>query len=142
MALAGLAPASSLLLAGLVLDALFGDPQFRFHPIRLIGRTLSVYEQFLRRKHWDGYGGGCLLFLMLVLTWVVLPSFLVVLTGAVLHVLIVYVSFALRDLIDHVRAVQHAAQQGELTEARTSIGRLAGRDTDKMDFNACRRAAI
>src|SRR5215510_14638964 len=141
MALAGLAPASPLLLAGLVLDALFGDPQFRFHPIRLIGRTLSVYEQFLRRKHWHGYGGGCLLFLMLVLTWVVLPSFVVLFAGAVLHVLVVYALFALRDLIDHGRGVQSAAQRGDVAEARTAIARLVGRDTDQMDLIACRRAA-
>ena len=142
MAVEGLAPSTSLLVIGLILDALFGDPQFRFHPIRLIGSTLSTFERFLRRHSWDGYGGGCVLLLMLTLVWVVLPSFLVLLAGLWLHVLVVYVFFALRNLIDHVRAVGRAAQQNDLDGARKAIGLLVGRDTNQMDFAACRRAAI
>lgn len=138
----GLAPSASLLLAGLILDALLGDPQFRFHPIRLIGRTLSSFEQFLRRTHCDGYGGGCILFLMLAVTWVVLPSLLVIWLGTLLHVLIVYAFFAMRNLIDHVRAVGRAARRDDLDAARRAIGLLVGRDTAPMDLAACRRAAI
>ncbi len=50
--------------------------------------------------------------------------------------------FALRDLIDHVRAVQRAAGLGDLAAAREAIGRLVGRDTSTMDLQGCRRAAI
>lgn len=142
MAFEGLAPAASLLTAGLILDALLGDPQFRYHPIRLIGRTLSMCEAFLRRRRWDGYGGGCILFLYLALFWIVLPSLIVLWVGSLLHIFVVYVSFALRNLIDHVRSVRHAAQRDDLPEARRVIGLLVGRDTDRMDVDACRRAAI
>jgi adenosylcobinamide-phosphate synthase len=137
MEIEGLGPSAILLLAGLILDALFGDPQLRFHPIRLIGKTLSRFEASLRRRNWNGYGGGCLLFLLLTLTWVLLPSLLVVWTGRLLHVLIVYALFALRNLIDHVRAVR-----GDLQSARKAIALLVGRDTNQMDLNGCRRAAI
>jgi adenosylcobinamide-phosphate synthase len=142
MAFEGLAPAASLLTAGLILDALFGDPQFRYHPIRLIGRTLSIYEAALRRRHWDGYGGGCILFLYLAVTWVVLPSLLVALLGSLLHIFVVYIFFALRNLVDHVRSVRLAALRDDLPAARQAIGLLVGRDTDRMDVDACRRAAI
>ena len=138
MAIEGLGPSAFLLLAGLVLDALFGDPQFRFHPVRLIGATLSRFEAFLRAHHWDGYGGGCVFFLCLTLTWVFLPSLLVWWAGALLHVLVVYVFFALRNLIDHVRAVN----RGDLDSARKAIALLVGRDTNRMDLPGCRRAAI
>jgi adenosylcobinamide-phosphate synthase len=138
----GLAPSASLLLAGLILDALLGDPQFRFHPIRLIGRTLSSFEQFLRRHHWDGRGGGGVLFLMLAITWVALPSLLVILVGTLLHVVTVYAFFSMRDLIDHVRAVGRAAGRDDLDAARKAIAMLVGRDTATMDLAACRRAAI
>src|SRR5262249_40539707 len=137
MAAEALAPRASFLIAGLILDALIGDPQFRFHPIRLIGNTLSSAETFLRRMRWDGYGGGCLPFLFLAAVWVVLPSLLVVWAGAVLHIALVYVFFALRNLIDHVRAVR-----GDIDSARRAIAMLVGRDTAQMDLNACRRAAI
>ena len=142
MALEGLAPAASLLIAGLILDALIGDPQFRYHPIRLIGRTLSACEAFLRRLNWDGYGGGCILFVFLVVMWVVLPSLLVVWVGPLLHIFLVYIFFALRNLIDHVRDVRRTAGRGDVHAARQAISLLVGRDTDRMDINACRRAAI
>jgi adenosylcobinamide-phosphate synthase len=142
MAIEGLAPSASLLTTGLILDALIGDPQVRYHPIRLIGRTLSMAESFLRRKHWDGYGGGCILFLFLALVWVLLPSLLVTWAGSLLHIFLVYVFFALRNLIDHVRSVRRAAQRNDLPAARQAIGLLVGRDTDRMDLDACRRAAI
>src|SRR5205823_4528375 len=120
-----------------LLDALIGDPQVAFHPIRLIGRTLSACEALLRRLHWNGYAGGCVLFVVLTAVWVVLPSLLVAWGGAVLQILFVYVCFALRNLIDHVRAVH-----GDVTSARRAIASLVGRDTAQMDLNACRRAAI
>jgi adenosylcobinamide-phosphate synthase len=142
MAVEGLAPSASLLIAGLVLDALLGDPQFRFHPIRLIGASLSACESFLRRRGWDGYGGGCVLFLFLTIAWVVIPSLLVIWAGRFLHVLFVYVFFALRNLVDHVRTVNAAAGRDDLVSARKAIGLLVGRDTDRMDISACRRAAI
>jgi adenosylcobinamide-phosphate synthase len=142
MAAEALAPAAGLLTAGLLLDALIGDPQFRYHPIRLIGRTLSTAEAVLRRWRWDGYGGGCILFLYLAIVWVVLPSLLVARVGSLLHILVVYIFFALRNLIDHVRNVRRTAAGGDLPAARQAIGLLVGRDTDRMDATACRRAAI
>src|SRR5262245_12098243 len=127
MAVEALAPRASFLIAGLLLDAFIGDPQFQFHPIRLMGSTLAAGENVLRRMGWDGYGGGCVLFLFLTAAWVFLPSLLVVWAGAVLHILFVYVFFALRDLIDHVRAVR-----GDVDSARRAIAMLVGRDTAQM----------
>jgi adenosylcobinamide-phosphate synthase len=49
MGAAGLAPSASLLIAAVLLDAVFGDPVYSFHPVRLMGRTLSFLERILRR---------------------------------------------------------------------------------------------
>jgi adenosylcobinamide-phosphate synthase len=145
----GLAPSASLLLAGVLLDAIFGDPQVAYHPIRLIGATLSGYEHMLRRARLDGYWGGCFLFLLLAMTWVVMPSVVLILVyrwnpwaGAIIHVLLIYICFALRDLVDHVRSVQRAANRGDVSAAHKAIAMLVGRDIDGMDIAACRRAAI
>jgi adenosylcobinamide-phosphate synthase len=97
----------------------------------------------------DGYGGGCLLFLLLTLSWVVIPCTVIALVFALspaaallIHVFLVYSLLALRDLINHVRLVDDAARRNELGAARQAIAMLVGRDTDKMDLPACRRAAI
>jgi len=146
---AGLAPAAPLLAAGVLADALLGDPQYPFHPVRLIGKTLTACELALKRLGCGGYFGGCVLFLVLVLVWVAAPSFLLAqifrwnaAVGLAAHVLLLYILLALRDLIDHVRNVQRAAKLGDLQAARKAAGLLVGRDTTQMDFAACRRAAI
>jgi len=149
MGFEGLAPSAPLLITGLLLDAVFGDPQVRWHPIRLIGDTLSFLEKALRRLGWDGRAGGCLLFLLLAIVWVVTPSAGIYVVGRwdttaelVLHILTVYIMFAMRDLVDHVRRVQQAANRGDLTAAHRAIGLFVGREVDRMDLPACRRAAI
>src|SRR5439155_22201168 len=73
---------------------------------------------------------------------VVLPSLLVLWAGRLLHILVVYIFFALRNLLDHVRTVKRAARRDDVVAARKAIGLLVGRDTDRMDIQACRRAAI
>jgi adenosylcobinamide-phosphate synthase len=149
MGIAGLAPSVIFLIAGVIIDAILGDPQVWFHPIRLMGKTLSVFEWVLRRLHLDGYFGGCLLFVLLAITWVAIPCILLIgifqwsrQAGSAAHILLIYIFFALRDLIDHVRSVQRAADHGDVAESRKAIGRLVGRDIEKMDIPACRRAAI
>jgi len=149
MGIRGLAPSAILLLAGVLLDALLGDPQVWFHPIRLMGSTLSAYERLLRSVQLNGYFGGCLLLVLLTVTWVVAPCIILMyiyqwhpLAAMIAHALLIYVFFALRDLIDHVRTVQRAADRGDIMASRKAIGMLVGRDISRMDIAACRRAAI
>jgi adenosylcobinamide-phosphate synthase len=149
MGIEGLSPSAWLLVSGIVLDAVFGDPRYSLHPIRLMGRTLTAFEKLLRRSGFDGYGGGCFLFVLLAVTWVAVPSLLIHLlfryqpaAALVVHAFVVFSLVALRDLIDHVRAFENAARRKDLHSARQAIAMLVGRDTDKMDLAACRRAAI
>jgi adenosylcobinamide-phosphate synthase len=149
MGFEGLAPSASLLLIGLLLDTVLGDPQVRLHPIRLIGGTLRLFEAFLRRAGLTGYAGGCALFLLVGVVWIVLPAIAIhglflrsPRLGSTAHVLSVFVLFAMRDLIDHVRAVRNAARRGELKATHAAIAMLVGRDTSRMDIAACRRASI
>jgi adenosylcobinamide-phosphate synthase len=134
---------------GLGLDALIGDPVFRWHPIRLLGNLLSAFERLLFRMGANGYVGGVMLFLLLVATVVPLCVALLVGTAAV-HPwavdfaagLILWACFALRDLIVHGERVARAVARGDEAGARVAIAMLVGRDTEKMDTRACGRAAV
>src|SRR5678815_2561957 len=144
----GLAPSASLLLIGLLLDAVFGDPQLRVHPIRLMGDTLVAFERLLRRMGLNGYLGGIALFVLLAVLWVVLPSVAIHRMflwhsnlGSVAHVLVVYILFAMRELIDHVRKVRRAASYEGLPATRDAIGMVVGRDTSRLGVCVWRRAA-
>ncbi len=134
---------------GLGLDALIGDPVFRLHPVRVLGNLLSAYERLLFRVGANGYAGGVILFLLLVVT--VVPVCVAFLIGAaavhpwaldVAAGVVLWACFALRDLIAHGERVARAVARDDQTGARAAIAMLVGRDTDKMDARACGRAAV
>lgn len=141
-----LRPDPWLLAAGVVADLIFGDPVYAGHPVRLIGWTLTRFENALRRIGMGGYAGGIALFLLLTSVWiggtVLLFLFLNKTAATILHVFLVYSLLALRDLLVHGSDVDRAAQRGDTEGARIAIAKLVGRDTSKMDAAGCRRAAI
>lgn len=144
-----LAPRAELLAAAVALDFIFGDPVYRWHPIRLVGATLTWWDDRLRGAGADGRIGGCLLFLALAVPWAGGASVLVLSlqrmhpwAATALHLFALYSLIALGDLLKHGRVVDRAATKGDLPAARVGIGKLVGRDADRMDTAACRRAAI
>jgi adenosylcobinamide-phosphate synthase len=141
---------NAVLLAGAVaLDFLIGDPVYPAHPIRLMGRTLTWLENILRKVGADGYAGGIALFFLLTVIWVGGSAAALFglqkwnhIAAFVFQLFLVYSCLALHDLFRHAWAVEAAARRGDLDGARVCIARLVGRDTDRMDIAACRRAAI
>ncbi len=138
-----------LLFLACLLDALFGDPEYGAHPVRLFGRSLRKLEGALRATGLDGYLGGALLFIALSGLWCgAVMAFTFALHALhpwfaiAFHVCWLYTLLAFRDLLAHVWRVEHAARSDDLNAARHAIAMLAGRDTDRLDFAACRRAAI
>jgi adenosylcobinamide-phosphate synthase len=144
-----LAARPDALAAAVVLDLLLGDPVYRFHPVRLIGASLTAIETGLRSLGANGYGGGIALFVILASIWIFIAAFLQVgftalgpWPGWLFHVFIVYSLLALGDLVRAVWRVERALERQDLAAARFAISPLVGRDTDRMDDGACRRAAI
>jgi adenosylcobinamide-phosphate synthase len=138
-----------LMAACLALDALLGDPHYAWHPIRLMGKLLSGWEALLRRGGLDGRFGGFLLFLLLTVSWGG-AAWAVDLGLARLHpwaawawrLYLGYSLLALGDLVAHGRRIARATAKGDLAASRRAAGMLVGRDTDRMDFAACNRAAV
>ncbi len=146
MDLTVLAPDPVLLLCAVVLDGLLGDPVYRWHPVRLMGHSLTGVERGLRRAGLDGYAGGCMLFLVLSGFWVgaivALAHFLNGVHPAlnwIYQAFVIYSMVALRDLCRHGLAIERAEN---LEGARRAVSMLVGRDTSAMDAAACRRAGM
>ena len=147
--LQSVAPDPTLLVLAVIADLAVGDPEYAWHPVRLIGRLLTGLEQRLRALGLDGYGGGMLLCVCLA---TVALSALAVLAAAVhaasprlawvAHALLLYALLALGDLLHHVWRIESAVRRDDLVGARQAVGALVGRDTDGMDGAACRRAAV
>ncbi len=136
-------------MAAVLLDLLSGDPVYAAHPVRLMGWSLTQFEKLLRALKLDGYAGGVLLFVLLATVWCGGLSLLAVLLGRwnrwidfAFQLFLIYSLIAMRDLLKHGRAVEVAIRAGSLPDAHCEISKLVGRDTEHMDFAACRRAAI
>ncbi len=149
MDLIPLGPRADLLVVAVLLDVWLGDPVYRLHPVRLVGRALTLLETRLRAVGWDGCVGGCVLLVLLaVLSGGVL---LTVLIGLQLvhpfaalagHLFLLYSLVALGDLFAHGKAIVAAADGGALDAAREAAARLVGRDVERLDAAGCRRCAI
>jgi adenosylcobinamide-phosphate synthase len=149
LALGVLAPSALALAVAVVLDLMLGDPVYAWHPIRLVGATLSALERALRAVGADGYVGGVALFVGLAVVWVGGLSGLTVVSarlhpwaGWAVHVFLLYSLIALGDLLHHVRRIEGGVAAADLPRARAAVSALVGRDTDRMDGAACRRAAV
>ncbi|MDB5105469.1 MAG: cobD [Fibrobacteres bacterium] len=142
----------------LALDIVLGDPQYRLHPIRVMGKALASAESRLRWFGLDGRFGGFLLFLSLAAGfdgagWAV--SFALRKAGEaagapaygwamdwIWRAYLGYSLLALGDLIRHGKRIAVATRRGDLAASRAATAMLVGRDVDSMDFAACNRAAV
>ena len=144
-----LAPHPLALAVAVLADVAAGDPVYAAHPVRLMGRTLQATEGWLLRRGADGYAGGVALFVVLSAVWVGGLSAAILFARSIhlwlawgAHLFLLYTFLALGDLLHHGWRVERALRRGDLTGARRAIADLVGRDTERMDEGACRRAAI
>ena len=134
---------------GFLLDVFLGDPEYRLHPIRLMGRGISLGEKWLRQLGLGGRTGGAALALGLV--GVTLSAFLLMswilnaIYGPLAFLFQVFVYFsclALRDLMDHMDPVVDALEAGDLDAARQNVAKVVGRDVSVLDEKGVVRAAV
>lgn len=143
-------PADPLIvLAAAGLEALVGYPDALHrrlpHPVAWIGALISALERRLNRPAFSEplrRAFGVLTLLVIVgvaggvgwlVTWFGGP-WAVVVAGAF--------GLAQRSLFDHVRAVAKPLGAGDLDAARRAVGRIVGRDVDRLDESGVAAAAI
>jgi len=147
--LTSLATPLLLLWSIFLLDLWFGDPVYRFHPIRLIGHLLGYLERWLFARGWNGYTGSILLGLLLL--GIVLGCYFLLqkffgslhpVLGWSLDLFLGYSLLALRDLEIHGLRVWQATADDNLMKAREEVSKLVGRDVEQLDFAGCNRATL
>jgi len=143
-----------LLVAGLVIDALFGDMPaiFRYvpHPVVLAGRAIAFFDRKLNRETRSEasrrergivtvvvlVGGAALL--GLAVERLCRGS----LVGAALEAAMIAVLVAQRSLYEHVAVVAAALANGGLDGGRKAVRHIVGRDPMSLDAHGVARAAI
>ncbi|MBP0614002.1 cobalamin biosynthesis protein [Jiella sp. KSK16Y-1] len=145
----------AILLGGLVLDRLIGDPPWLWksvsHPVVLIGRLIDSLDRRLNREDFTGETrrrAGFFALGLMLLAALVLGSFVAAVAdafgffGMIVEAVIVAVFLAHKSLVDHVRAVGIAINEGGLAQARRAVAMIVGRDPDGLDQPGVLRAAI
>ncbi len=134
-----------ILLLALLLDALFGEPDWLWsrlpHPAVLMGRLIAALDTgFNKGDNRRLNGVLCILGLCLA-AWgtgkalSALPDF------GLIEITLTAILLAQRSLVDHVRAVADGLRIS-LGNGRASVAMIVGRDTSTMDEPAVARAAI
>ena len=139
--------------AGAVLDLIFGDPVWLYHPIRIIGNWIAFLENGIRKLAGDSekklkIGGVALWFLTVIPAWGI-PMLCLALAGKVhpglkllLEVFWCGQIFAAKSLYQESMRVYHCLKRDRLEAARKAVARIVGRDTEALTAEGVAKAAV
>ena len=136
------------LTAGFILDLLLGDPEWLYHPVRLIGGLISRLEKHLRAKGGDLRRSAVILTVTTVLVTMAVTAGILLL----LHLLgriPLFIGMALLDwmgiavtcMAKEARGVSKALEKG-LSDARKQVARIVGRDTQNLSGEEIIKATV
>lgn len=148
-----------IICAGCLLDLIFGDPHWLWHPVRGIGKMIEWTEQGLRRlfgirpeKEADigkKKAAGVLLVLVVLTIALAVTFGLLTLAGMlhpvcriVLECIICYQMLAMRSLKVESMKVYHALKNGDVESARSAVSMIVGRDTGHLTAEGITKAAV
>lgn len=126
-----------LMLAGVLLDLLLGEPR-RWHPLVGFGRLANWLEARLNRGR---RSAGALAWLLAVAPLVGLAAWLSS-AAIVMHAVLLYGCLGLRSLREHGLPIQAALVQNDLSAARLLTGRIVSRDTATLEAGALANATV
>jgi adenosylcobinamide-phosphate synthase len=129
--------------AAYMADLIFGDPSGYPHPIKLIGRMISLFEKkFLHGSDssWkQGLLGGVMAVVIVsgagISTWAILQitEWIHPVLSIIAVIFFAYTTLATRNLYEEVRKVIRTLEEGDLNRARKEVSFLVSRDTDHLD---------
>ena len=143
-------------LVGMILDWIFGDPVWLYHPVRIIGKWISLLEKILRKLIGDQEGNekklliaGGVLWVLVILASAAVPMGILYLmkrfsSGAafVLECFWCYQLLAARSLGKESRKVYKKLKEDDLPGARTAVSMIVGRDTENLTAEGVTKAAV
>lgn len=140
-------------ITGFLLDLIFGDPVWLYHPVRVIGNFISFGEKTLRKIFRKTPGGelaaGAVLWFLTAGLSFLIPF--AVLAGAqmihpVLRFLIesfwCYQILAARCLVNESGKVYDRLKENDLPGARKAVSMIVGRDTENLTVEGVTKAAV
>lgn len=143
----------SAIVAGFILDLLFGDPRWLPHPICLIGNLIGFLEKRLRRIFSFSniallFGGFVMVVIVLSLSYLI-PYFILqeaekisIWLAFALETLMFYQIFATKCLKDESMKVYEALKNSDINDARLKLSWIVGRDTKNLTEDEITKGAV
>ena len=138
-----------ILLLGFILDLIFGDPDYKYHPVRIIGNAIDFLQEKFKGVFACKKLEGIVLTFSIVIFAVSVYSALYILfngnnsiAGFLVNVFFVYSMIALKDLFKHCGPVIDALIIKDMESARRATGMIVGRDINYLNEAGIIRAAI
>jgi len=131
------------LIAGWLLDRIFGDPARLPHPVVGFGKLIYTGDRLLNKGENLFLKGALLAISLVTLTYISTYS-LLFLSGKfsiVISAIIVFYSLSGKTLADEVKAV-YVATSRSAEEGRLQLARIVGRDTSNLSEQQIRKAAL
>lgn len=136
--------------AAFVLDMIFGDPHWRFHPVIGIGALISSGEKLLRKLFWRSERiAGLLLVIFVIIVSSGLTAAVLYIAEYISHYLriaaeiwLCYRLLAMKSLKTESMKVYKALKTGDIEKARHEVSMIVGRDTQRLDEKGITRAAV
>jgi len=130
-------------------DLRFGDPVYRFHPVKIMGGGITRSETFLRKVIKNNFlGGFCLaIFFPLGVFGIALTILYICyqihpLLAAMMNIFGIYTTISIHDLRKEAVQIHEDLTKKCLVCARTHLARIVGRDTNKLNENEITRATV
>ena len=138
-----------ILTAAFVLDILFGDPVYRFHPVRIIGNFITFLTEKLYNSSLNKFISGFLLTLTVILVFTftyvlcyyLLEKYVSIYLAYLLNIYVVYSCISLKDLIKHSQKIATGLDIS-ITKGRQEVQLIVGRDANLLDKIGIIRATI
>lgn len=137
------------ILIALLLDFVLGDPRWFPHPVKLIGRFALFMESPLRKAFGNQRLAGIMIVALVAVVALLCAYGLIRVAGLVhplaadiVSIVMLYTTFAARDLAGHGMAVYRELKDGDLAAARSKVSLLVGRDTEHLEEAEVVRATL
>lgn len=138
---------------GFILDFVFGDPMWLYHPVCAIGNLIAFLEKKIRRIFPDSekgqLAGGCLEVVLVCLISFGIPLGILCgvysfssLAGLVLETFWCYQLLAAKSLKTESMRVYDALCHGTTADARLAVSMIVGRDTSELTDEGVTKAAV
>ena len=134
---------------GFLLDLIAGDPRWFPHPVRLMGKVISLLERVLRRiVPWERLAGIVLVILLVGASFVLTLEVVALARdfnprlGFIVSGLLIWTTLSIKDLAAHAKKVFYPLQGGDLARARQNLAMIVGRDTQDLDESEVVRACV